>query len=52
MFRHTTETDDNIKRIQRNGQEYKSKILTGVGITDEANFLGIAYLPMTDRLNT
>lgn len=52
MFRHTTETDDNIKRIQRNGQEYKSKILTGVGIADEANLLGIAYLPMTNRLNT
>ncbi|MFA5324360.1 MAG: hypothetical protein WC373_16915 [Smithella sp.] len=50
MFRRTVDNGDNIKRIQRNGQEYKSKILTGVGIADEADLLGIAYLPMTNRL--
>jgi hypothetical protein len=50
MFRKTVDIGDNIKRIQRNGQEYKSKILTGVGIADEADLLGIAYLPMTNRL--
>lgn len=52
MLRANSDQGDNIKRIQRNGVEYKSKILTGVGIADEANLLGIVYLPMTDRLNT
>lgn len=52
MVREDSDEGDNIKRIQRNGIEYKSKILTGVGIADEDNLLGIVYLPMTDRLNT
>lgn len=46
-----TDRGDNIKRQYVNGSSMLSALASVVGAT-EANYLGIAYIPCTDRLNT
>lgn len=56
MYRLTMDNNDNIRIIKRNGVDFKSDILTALSekegeIITENNLIGVAYLPMTDRLN-
>jgi hypothetical protein len=54
-YRPATDEGDNIRILKRNSMDYKSSVLTAVGgkegsVVDEQNFIGVAYLPMTDRI--
>lgn len=57
LMRFDSDNGTNIRLVRRNGIDCKDKILTALSTKEgktinSADLLGIAYLPMTDRLNT
>jgi hypothetical protein len=57
LMRFDSDNGTNIRLVRRNGIDCKDKILTALSTKEgkainSADLLGIAFLPMTDRLNT
>lgn len=56
MYRKDSDEGDNVRILKRNMVDYKADILSAISAAegsniDEEHFIGVAWLPLTDRLN-